>query len=139
MKLCPKCELNYILNDTDEYCSVCESQKPSNNKLTDNNKSEMEKNLLPILNKLPQESLDKLTKKDLSFEIFKLRIPLLVKCNNLGKDHCKKEIQLGNSEVYRYYINPYDINGTKYHICSQWAQSATEQSKAILNLMKYIN
>ena len=138
MKKCPKCELNYIKDDTDELCSVCREQKPKNTTTTDNNKSEMEKHLLPILQRLPQSSLDELTEKELSFQLFKLRIPLLVKCDNLGKDHCKEEVKVGNSDVYRYYIDPYDINGIKYHICSQWAYSETEQSKLILNLCKEI-
>ena len=138
MKICPKCEINFVINDKDEFCSVCNTKNINNKIHTDNNKSEMEKYLLPYLHKSPQKTIDALTTKEFSYEILRLRIPLLIKCQNLGKDCCKKEIAIGNSKVFRYYLEPYDINGIKYHICSQWSNSETEQSKQILNLFKYI-
>ena len=140
MRKCPKCKLNYIKNDVDSLCSVCMDASYSNaGRKTDDNKSEMERNILPKLRSLSPRVVELFTNKKESFDIFKLRIPLLVRCRELGKDCCKKEVIVDNSRVYRYYIEPYNINGVKYHICSQWWNFGAEESKLILQLFKNID
>lgn len=137
MKICPKCEINHIMNDNDEFCTICNQTSAKNNK-TDNNKLEMEKYLLPFLRSFNQSSIEKLTQKEFSHKFLKLNIPLLIKCKHIDKEHCKKEVQLGNSNVYRYYIEPYNINGTYYHICSQWWSFGNAQSKTYLQELKHL-
>ena len=137
MRICPRCETNYILNDTDELCKVCnENAKPTNATKLDDNKLTMENYLLPLLQRAKPEALEGLTTKKISYELFKLRIPLLIKCKDQGKDCCKKEVSLGNSSVYRYYIDAYTIHGVKYHICSQWWSFGTENSKEYLKILE---
>ena len=137
-KKCPQCELNYIKVDED-LCSLCKSQHNHNNGTRDVNKNQVEEVLLPLLRTFPQSSLDKLTKKKESFEFLGLRLPLLVECQDIDKEHCKKEVVVDSSSVYRYYIEPYNINGKKYHICSQWWSAPTNNSKDILELLKELN
>ena len=138
MKKCPKCDLNYI-QDSEEFCSVCKSNnKKHTGSSSDVNKNKVEQLLLPILRTFPQSSLDKLTRKKESFDFLGLRLPLLVECKNLDKECCKNEIIVDSSTVYRYYIEPYEINGKKYHICSQWCSTPTNNSKDILELLKEI-
>ena len=135
MKRCPKCELNYI-KDSENLCEVCKNNSIRNNNQIDDNKTNVEKNLLPILKRLSRESLEMLTHKDLSYEIFKIRLPLLKQCSNIDKEHCKKEVITDSSGTYRYYIKPYLINGEYYHICSQWADTYSEESKQILQSLR---
>ena len=138
MKKSPKCELNYIINDYDELCSVCKENEKSNQSKenVDDNKNMVEQILLPLLKTFSNSALEKLTNKSFSFEFLHLRLPLLVKCENLGEEHCKQEIIVSNSNVYRYYKKPYNINGQNYHICSQWWDHGTNNSKDILKLLK---
>ena len=137
MKVCPKCEINYILNDTDEFCSVCNESSNHRSSNTDNNKLEMERNLLPKLRQLPENTIQALTKKEFTFNLFKLSMPLLVECKQLGKECCKQEVRIGKSDMYRYYIEPYEINGKYYHVCSQWHfDNTTNSSKLILQIFK---
>lgn len=63
MKICPKCEINYIMNDNDEFCTIC-NQTSAKSQKNDNNKLEMEKNLLPILQTMSNKVLEKFTKKN---------------------------------------------------------------------------
>ena len=136
MKKCPVCELNYI-NDDGDMCHLCKNNTKPNGKTTlDSNKSEVERYLLPFLKKLPQEKLELLLTKEKSFQFFKLRLPLLIKCKNIDKEHCKKETIIDNSTTSRYYVTPYLINGKYYHICSQWWNFGTENSKSMLQLLK---
>lgn len=135
MKLCPKCELNWI-GDGETACKCCEDVVNVRGGARDSNKVDVEQNLLPILRTLRQDVIDDLTKKEPSYELLRLRLPLLVKCNCRGKEHCVSEIRVGNSDVYRYYIKPYDINGRQYHICSQWWDELG--SKDILKLFEQI-
>lgn len=141
MKKCLICDLNFVLNDRENICETCKKKVNATSKKNnvDSNKSMVEKYLLPYLRKLPQDSLDLLTTKEKSFEIFKLRLPLLIKCENIDKEHCKKEVIVDNSTNYRYYIKPYNINGNYYHICSQWWNFGTEYSKSLLQLMEHVN
>ena len=138
MKKCPKCEFNYI-NDNEELCSLCKKDNnlQSNNSSKDNNKDKVERFLLPYLKKLSQDKLESFTKKEESYTMFKINLPLLIECKNIDKDHCKKEVIVDNSSVYRYYIKPYKINGKYYHICSQWADGV-ENSKNILKILSKI-
>lgn len=141
MKTCPKCELNYIMNDSDELCEICKKSKQSSQSKenNDDNKKMVEQDLLPLLRTFSSKNIEKLTNKDFSFELLHLRLPLLVKCENLNdEEHCKKEIIVDNSSVYRYYKKPYNINGQYYHICSQWWSHDTNNSKDILKLLKEI-
>lgn len=140
MKKCPICELNYV-DDEQESCKICNSQSNTNlsGKKVDSNKAEVEKYLLPFLRSLQQKELDLFLQKEKSFELFKLRLPLLIRCKNIDKEHCKKETIVDNSTTSRYYVTPYYINGNYYHICSQWWNFGTEYSKAILQLLKNVN
>ena len=63
MKICPKCEINYILNDNDEFCAIC-NQTSAKSPKNDNNKLEMEKHLLPILRSFSPKWLKSLQKKN---------------------------------------------------------------------------
>lgn len=123
---------NYIL-DTEELCPICLGKKShvdipkvvltktaGNTNTRDKNKERVENVLLPILRKLKPESLEVLLDKTFSKELFNLQLPLLVECRQLGESACLKEIITDKSGVYRYYKKPYEINGKKYHICSQW-------------------
>lgn len=138
MKKCIKCELNYVKNDADELCEICKKEILNNSKGSnlDSNKTEVEKYLLPFLKALPQEKLELFLKKEKSFELFKLRLPLLIRCKNIDKEHCRKETIVDNSTTSRYYITPYLINGEYYHICSQWADCGIEESKNCLKMVK---
>ena len=133
-KKCPQCELNYIKEDED-LCDVCKSQHNHNNRSRDVNKNQVEEVLLPKLRTLPQSSLDRLTRE----KVLDLTLPLLLECQDIDKEHCKKEVVVDSSSVYRYYIEPYNINGKKYHICSQWSSTPTNNSKDILKLLKELN
>ena len=136
MKKCPSCELNFI-NDDEELCSVCKNEKvKESGSKKDDNKKDVENYLIPFLRECSQEVIDSFTKKELSFEAFKIRLPLLIECQNIDKEHCKNEVRVGCSSNYRYYIEPYYINGKYYHICSQWANSDVEQSKFWLQIVK---
>lgn len=136
MKLCPKCEINYILNSDDELCEVCKGETLKTDAGTkDGNKAQVEKVLLPLLKELPEEELEKFTKKELSLKLFKLRHPLLKECRNLGEEACKQEIILDKSKTYRYYIKPYRIGNKYYHICSQWWSCPENRSKDMLSLL----
>ena len=137
---CPKCELNYIMNPLDEVCDECRARaNGSTVKIrVDDNKQKVETDLLPILRNLPALAIQSLTKKKDSFDLLGLRLPLLVECGGFGGQACKKEITIGSSDVYRYYVKPYDINGKKYHICSQWWSAEGNKSKDILSLLKEI-
>lgn len=139
-KKCPKCEINYIMNQFDEMCEECKQKKTvhTNSGERDNNKQKVEIDLLPILRKLSSDAIQALTKKKESFDLLGLRLPLLVECSGFGGEACIKEITTNSSRVYRYYVQPYDINGKKYHICSQWWIAEGNKSKDILNLLKEI-
>lgn len=113
-----------------------ETKQAIGNVQLDDNKSKVEKYLLPILRDFPEAGLELLTTKKASLEFLHLRLPLLIKCSGGGREECKKEIIVDNSTVYRYYIEPYDINGTKYHICSQWWSGCGNNSKVMLELLK---
>ena len=132
MYKCKKCELN-IVKDEDDICDVCNKQGIHSYKETDSNKDFVEKVLLKFLLSLPFKNVEAFTKIEASKEIFELNIPLLVECK--CNDSCEKEVIVGNSSVYRYYIKPYDINGKKYHICSQWG----EYNKYSFTLLKELN
>ena len=58
-----------------------------------------------------------------------LRLPLLVKEGDKITD------DKGHA---RYYVQPYDINGEYYHICSQWWSASGNNSKDILKLLSEI-
>ena len=134
MAMCPICELNYI-KDNEEMCEVCKRERRKEETKKDNNKRDVEKYLLPFLRECPQETINKLTQKALSYEAFKLRYPLLVECQNINKEECQKEVAVGASSNYRYYIEPYYINGKYYHICSQLADFSGEESKNLLKII----
>ena len=136
VKYCSKCGLNFVLEDSECECKECRNEKLIHRGSFDNNKNEVEQYLLPILRGLPQSALDSLMTKEFSFELLHLRLPLLKKCRGLGKEGCKEEVIIDNSTVYRYYITPYDINGQKYHICSQWWDAQGNDSKFMLELLK---
>ncbi len=134
-KLCPKCETNYI-NDDEESCVICKRKTRENGGKKDDNKQEVEKYLLPYLRALSENDVESLTHKKMSFELFKLRLPLLVKCQENGADCCRNEIK-DKAGHNRYYSTPYVIGNGKYHICSQWWSSTQEHSKDLLkNLYK---
>jgi len=57
-----------------------------------------------------------------------------VKCAENGKDACRREIRDSAGHA-RYYVEPYDINGVKYHICSQWWSSGGDISKDMLKML----
>lgn len=135
MKKCPNCELNYI-KDHESSCSICVGKVSKNSNSRDNNKNDVENYLLSLLKNLPQDTIDAFTKKDLSFSAFKIRLPLLIECQNIDKEHCQNEVRIGNSNNYRYYIKPSFINGKYYHICSQWTDRGTEESKSWLKTVK---
>lgn len=139
MKKCSKCEVNYITNANDEICEVCKNREIKEKKQVDDNKASVEQILLPFLRSQPQQVIDKFTIKEVSFDLFGLHHPLLVKCSQLGKERCKKEVMVGNSSTYRYYIEPYEINGQMYHICSQWANNLGNNSKNAFELIKLIS
>ena len=137
MKLCPKCEINYILNLDDELCEVCREEMLQTDAGTkDSNKARVEEVLLPFLRSLPEAALKKLTEKELSLQFLQLRLPLLKECRNLGEEACKQEIILDKSKTYRYYIKPYRIGNKYYHICSQWWSCPGNRSKDILGILK---
>ena len=75
MKKSPKCELNYIINDYDELCSVCKENEKSNQSKenVDDNKNMVEQILLPLLKTFSNSALEKLTNKRFSFEFLHLR------------------------------------------------------------------
>lgn len=132
MKKCPNCELNYIKDD-ENLCSVCKQESILKvNSTTDSNKNKVERFLIPFLKSLNQDVIKSLTLKEFSFNVFKIRHPLLIECKNIDKQHCQKEVAIGNSKNYRYYIDPVNINGKYYHICSQWANCGVEESKNVL-------
>ena len=139
MKKCPICEVNYITNAYDEICEVCKNREIKEKKQVDDNKTSVEQILLPFLRNQPQQVIDKFTTKEVSFDLFGLYHPLLIKCSQLGKERCKKEVMVGNSSTYRYYIEPYEINGQMYHICSQWANNLGNNSKNAFELIKLIS
>lgn len=137
---CSTDECPNYMKVADRVCEVCKSKAvDSNSKPTvDNNKYLVERDLLPILKTLSLAAIQSLTQKEYSFDLLGLRMPLLVECSELGRDACKKEIVRDVSMVYRYYVQPYDIDGKKYHICSQWWSVAGNNSKDILKLLKEI-
>lgn len=141
MKKCPECDLNYI-KDFEATCSVCNAAKESFISRThvDNNKNMVENDLLPILRSANPVKLKALTTKAESYQFLHIRLPLLVECKNKSSDSqaCKKEITDPTGHV-RYYVQPYDIGGKKYHICSQWWNAENNDSKEILKLLKELN
>lgn len=139
MKKCSKCEVNYVTNANDEICEICKNKGIKEKKQVDDNKASVEQILLPFLRSQPQQVIDKFTTKEVSFDLFGLHHPLLVTCLQLGKERCKKEVMVGNSSTYRYYIEPYEINGQMYHICSQWANCLGNNSKNAFELIKLIS
>ena len=133
---CPRCELNYITDD-EEYCDVCKEELGKSHKIIlDNNKAMVERDLLPILRSLDDEDLELFLRKDISEKVLGLHLPLLIKCENKGIEHCRKEVRVDNGSVLRYYVNPYNINGKFYHICSQWWSTATDNSKDMLKKLR---
>ena len=136
---CPKCELNYI-DENEDCCDVCKDVTIHRKGVSrmDSNKAEVERYLLPFLRAIPEEKLMLFTGEEESFKVFKLRLPLLVECKYISDKHCREEIIVDNSNVYRYYVQPYYINGKYYHICSQWWSSGQEFSKDILYMIKKI-
>lgn len=139
-KKCAKCDLNYVMNDIDGLCSECQKEDNISIKKppVDNNKHMVERDLLPILRGMTSVAIKSLTVKQESYDLLGLRLPLLVECGGHGGESCKREIIKDESKTYRYYIQPYDINGKKYHICSQWWSVAGNNSKDILKLLKEI-
>ena len=136
MKKCPNCEINYI-DEKESECEICKKQNNARNvKLTDDNKTQVEKYLIPFLRKLSQKQLESFLQKDESFRLFKLRLPLLIKCENIDKEHCRRERIVDNSNTPRYYTDKYLINGNYYHVCSQWWSFGSEKSKDILQILK---
>ena len=131
-KKCPRCELNYIRDDED-LCSICKEELGKNHKIAvDNNKAMVERDLLPILRSLSLNELEQFLRKDVSERVFGLHLPLLIRCENKGVEKCRQEVKVDNSNVCRYYVSPYNINGKYYHICSQWWSCASDNSKDIL-------
>ncbi len=133
---CPKCEINY-LNENEELCEVCRKDESYFTTKTekDDNKTMVERDLVPLLRLFDKAFIEKFTKKEESFEFFGLRRPLLIECKDLGVDVCRKEIKdrKGNN---RYYIDQYMFFGKKYHICSQWWSAKGNHSKEVLKMLK---
>lgn len=137
-KKCPKCELNYIV-ESEEMCSTCRKMmepEPAKNPI-DENKLMVERDLIPLLKSFSAEMVEEFTHKQASLDVLGLRLPLLVKCNDEGIDCCRREIR-DKAGHGRYYITSYDINGVKYHICSQWWSAVGNNSKDILKLIKEV-
>ena len=139
MKICEKCGLNYVLDENEDVCEVCK-QEGNVRKVSsrDSNKTNVEVNLLPVLRSLPKNVIDALTEKRFSYELLHIRLPLLVECRCLGKERCKEEIIVDNSNVRRYYATPYVIHGKYYHICSQWWECKENDSKQVLKLFEQV-
>ena len=139
-KKCPTDDCLNYMDDKQDLCDVCKERTTGHtDKIRiDDNKSKVERDLLPILRSFSVAGIQSLTTKKESFDLLGLRLPLLVECRGFGGDACKKEIITDVSKVYRYYVQPYDINGKKYHICSQWWSAAGNNSKDILKLLKEI-
>ncbi len=133
MEKCPICEVNYIKAGEDR-CQTCTMERTKKvSSIVDNNKKEVEDNLVHLLNKFSTQALELLTKQDESHRLCNLPFPLLVKCNDMGVDRCREEVRVGDSLNYRYYIKPYVIKGEKYHICNHWSDQIG--SKNFLKLL----
>ncbi len=135
--LCPKCGLNYITNAGDESCTVCKNQPTIRDPRpkVDDNKRMVERYLLPYLEQISDEDVERFTQKEASFEFFRLRLPLLVECKEAGKECCRNEIK-DKKGHNRYYSTPYTINGKKYHVCSQWWRTDENYSKETLKILE---
>lgn len=131
MKKCPNCEINYILNDSDDLCQICKKENPTHIISRDNNKGEVEQQLLPLLRSFSNEGILKLLDKKYCKEVFSLNYPLLIDCKELGHLNCQNEVKDSNG-AYRYYVNAYNIKGKMYHICSAWGSF----SKKLLYYLK---
>ncbi len=135
MKVCPKCQVNYIINEQNELCELCQKIVQIDPKPKDENKREVERYLIPILREMSEAAVESLTTKEESFALLGLRLPLLIKCKCEGVDCCNTEIK-DRTGHNRYYINPYSIGEKKYHVCSQWWSAENNHSKDILQLLK---
>lgn len=131
-KKCSKCEINYVESMEDDLCELCKKEGNKTTKTrTSNNKDIVVESLLPLLRNLPEYAIIDFLQKETSYQLFRLRLPLLIKCANIGKETCRNEIKDPTGHN-RYYAEPVLIHGNYYHICSQWWSADYNHSKDIL-------